>query len=626
MSFFARPQAVATNSPVPESSAAPVGARYKWVVLSNMLVAGLIVSIDSTIVLIGLPSIFRGVGVDPLAAGNTKYMLWMIMGFLIVTAVLVVSLGRLGDIYGRVRVYNMGFAVFTVFSILLCVSWMHGAAGASWLIVMRIGQGLGGAMLLGNSSAIVTDAFPPGQRGTALGLMNISFVAGSTIGLVLGGVLAPISWRLIFLVSVPIGLIGTVWSYMSLRDIGERRAAHIDWWGNLTFAVGLIAVMIGITSGIQPDGPHTMSWTSARVIGEIGGGLLLLVAFAVIESRVAEPMFHLRLFRIRAFTAGNIANLLTSLARGGLQFILIIWLQGIWLPEHGYNFTDTPLWSGIHMLPLVGGLLVAGPISGILSDRFGARPFATAGALLAALAFFLLARLPVNFPYPAFALLLALNGIGMGLFISPNRAAVMSSLPPWRRGVGAGMTNTFQNSAQVLSIGIFFSLMIIGLSARLPATLYHGLVSHQVPHALAAHISRLPPVTTLFATFLGYNPIAHLLGGPALAALPPAQAAILTGHGFFPRLITQPFSSALGAAFTFAVITCLLAAAASLLRGGKHDWTDRDVAPLTGTAVDGQPAASNGPRLDGAGSRPAAPHQEPVASDPRASGLEPQHD
>jgi MFS family permease len=590
MARSARPQAVATNITTGGSSAAAagVGDRYKWVVLSNMLLAGLIVSIDSTIVLIGLPAIFRGVHVNPLAAGNTKYMLWMIMGFLIVTAVLVVSLGRLGDIYGRVRVYNLGFAVFTVFSILLSVSWMHGGAGANWLIVMRIGQGLGGAMLLGNSSAITTDAFPPGQRGTALGIMNIGFVAGSTVGLVLGGVLAPISWRLIFLVSVPVGLFGTIWSYVSLRDIGERRAAHIDWWGNLTFALGLIAVMIGITTGIQPYGSHTMSWTSPKVIGEIGGGALLLAAFAVIESRVAEPMFHLRLFRIRAFTAGNIANLLTSLARGGLQFILIIWLQGIWLPEHGYNFVDTPLWSGIHMLPLVGGLLLAGPISGVLSDHFGARPFATAGALLAAVAFFLLARLPVNFPYPAFAALLALNGIGMGLFISPNRAAVMSSLPPWRRGVGAGMTNTFQNSAQVLSIGIFFSLMIIGLAAHLPATLYHGFVAHGVPRAAAARISHLPAVTTLFATFLGYNPVANLLGHHVLAALPPAQAAILTGHGFFPRLITQPFSSALSAAFTFAVITCVLAAAASLLRGGKYDWTDRELADAPpGTALDG---------------------------------------
>ena len=575
MSRLAGPRAAAANLVVRAEPAdvPPTGPRYRWVVLSNTLIASLIVSIDSTIVLIALPAIFRGVGVDPLAAGNTKYMLWMIMGFLIVTAVLVVSLGRLGDIYGRVRVYNLGFAVFTVFSILLSITWLHGGAGATWLIVMRIGQGLGGAMLLGNSTAIVTDAFPAGQRGTALGIMNIGFVAGSTVGLVIGGVLAPISWRLIFLLSVPIGLVGTIWSYVSLRDIGERRAAHIDWWGNLTFAAGLIAVMVAITTGIQPDGRHTMSWGSPHVLAEFGIGLLLLIAFAAVESRVPEPMFHLRLFRIRAFTAGNIANLLSSLARGGLQFILIIWLQGIWLPEHGYNFSDTPLWSGIHMLPLVGGLLVAGPISGILSDRFGARPFATVGPLIAALSFFLLARLPVDFPYPVFALLLALNGIGMGLFISPNRAAVMSSLPPWRRGVGAGMTNTFQNSAQVLSIGIFFSLMIIGLAAQLPQTLDHGFVAHGVPPATAARISHLPPVTTLFATFLGYNPMAHLLGHHVLAGLPAHQAQLLTGHQFFPRLITRPFSQALNAAFTFAVIVCVLSSIASLLRGGRHEWT-----------------------------------------------------
>jgi len=577
MPRFARPRAVATSHTTGGSAdaAAAVGDRYRWIALSNTVLAGLIVSIDSTIVLIAVPSIFNGIHVDPLQPGNTKYMLWLILGFLIVTAVLVVSLGRLGDIYGRVRVYSLGFVVFTVFSILLSVTWMHGTAAATWLIVMRIGQGLGGAMLLANMSAILTDAFPPSQRGTALGLGNIAFVAGSTIGLVLGGVLAPVSWRLIFLVSVPVGLVGTVWSYVSLRDIGERRAARIDWWGNLTFAGGLIAVMVAITSGIQPYPHHTMSWDSPKVLAEFAIGFALLAAFAVIESRVAEPMLHLRLFRIRAFTAGNFANLLTSLARGGLQFILIIWLQGVWLPEHGYNFRDTPLWSGIHMLPNVGGLLIAGPISGMLSDRFGARPFATAGALLAGLSFFLLARLPVDFPYALFASLLILNGIGMGLFISPNRAAVMNSLPPWRRGVGAGMLNTFQNSAQVLSIGIFFSLMIVGLAAQLPSTLYHGFLAHGVPAATAASISQLPPVTTLFATFLGYNPVAHLLGHQVLASLPAAQAAALTGHTFFPHLITKPFSAALSAAFTFALIVCLLAAVASLLRGGKHEWSDR---------------------------------------------------
>jgi MFS family permease len=576
MPRFARPQAVASTQTTGGSAktAFVVSERYRWIALSNTVLGALIVSIDSTIVLIAIPSIFRGIHVDPLLPSNTKYLLWMIQGFLIVTAVLVVSLGRLGDIYGRVRVYNLGFAVFTVFSILLSVTWMSGSAGATWLIVMRIGQGLGGAMLMANTSAILTDAFPPGRRGTALGLSNIAFVAGSTIGLVLGGVLAPISWRLIFLVSVPVGLVGTVWSYMSLRDIGERRAAHIDWWGNLTFAAGLIAIMVGITTGIQPWGHHTMAWGSPKVIAELGGGVAVLVIFAIIESHVAEPMLHLRLFRIRAFTAGNFANLLTSLARGGLQFILIIWLQGVWLPEHGYNFSDTPLWSGIHMLPAVGGLLLAGPISGILSDRYGARPFATAGAVLAGVSFFLLARLPVDFPYLTFAALLTLNGIGMGMFISPNRAAVMNSLPASRRGVGAGMLNTFQNSAQVLSIGIFFSLMIIGLAAQLPSTLYHGFIAHGVPASAAARISHLPPVTTLFATFLGYNPVKHLLGAHVLAGLSPAQAAALTGHSFFPHLITKPFATALSAAFTFALIACLLAAVASLLRGGKHEYLD----------------------------------------------------
>jgi MFS family permease len=552
-----------------------VGDGYKWIALSNTVLANLIVTIDMTIVLIGIPAIFRGIHVDPLAAGNTKYMLWLILGFTIVTAVLVVSLGRLGDIYGRVRVYNLGFVVFTTFSILLSVSWMHGGAGARWLIAMRSGQGLGGAMLFGNSGAIVTDAFPATQRGMALGIMNIAGVAGATIGLVLGGVLAPVSWRLIFLVSVPVGVFGTVWAYVKLRDIGERRPARIDWWGNLTFAVGLIFVMIGITSGIQPYGHHTMSWTKPLVDGEIGGGLLLLAIFALIESRVKEPMFHLRLFRIRSFTAGNIAALLMYLTIGGLEFILIIWLQGIWLPEHGYSFASTPLWAGIHMLPLVGGLLLAGPISGMLSDRFGARPFATLGALLAALSFFLLARLPLDFPYAVFALLLALNGASVGLFASPNRASIMNSVPAWRRGVASGMASTCVWSAEVLSIGIFFSLMIIGLSTQLPVSLYHGLVSHGVTHAVASRVAHLPPVTSLFATFLGYNPVAHLLGHNALAALPHAQATILTGHSFFPRLITKPFSHALEAAFTFAVTACLLSAGASLLRGHRYSWSEK---------------------------------------------------
>jgi MFS family permease len=543
---------------------------YKWVALSNTTLGMLMATINASILLIALPDIFRGIGIDPLAPGNTSYLLWLILGFMVVMAVLLVSLGRLGDIYGRVKMFNLGFAVFTFFSILLSVTWMHGSAGAIWLILMRVGQGVGASLLFANSSAILTDAFPAHQRGLAMGVNSIAAIAGSFIGLVLGGVLAPVSWRLVFLVSVPVGVIATVWAYHSLRELAERRPARIDWWGNATFALGLVGVMIGITYGIQPYGGHDMGWTSPFVLSMLLGGLALLVVFCFIEVHVDEPMFHLELFRIRAFAAGNIASLLAAMGRGGLQFILIIWLQGIWLPQHGYDFSETPLWAGIYMLPLIGGFLVAGPASGWLSDRFGARPFATGGMILAALSFALLIALPVNFSYVWFALVLLLNGLGMGLFASPNSAGVMNSLPPTQRGAGAGMLATFMNTASVLSIGVFFTLMIVGLASTLPHTMQSGLVAHGVPAADASRISHLPPVATLFASFLGYNPMQTLLGPQVLHGLPAGQSHVLTGRQFFPSLITPPFHTALVYAFVFAIVACAIAAVASLLRGGKY--------------------------------------------------------
>jgi MFS family permease len=546
----------------------------------------LIATINASILLIALPNIFRGIGVDPLRPANTSYLLWLILGFLVVMAVLMVSLGRLGDIYGRVKMFNLGFAVFTLFSILLSITWMHGSAGALWLILMRVGQGVGGALLFANSSAILTDAFPQDQRGLALGVNSIAAIAGSFLGLVLGGVLAPIAWRLVFVVSVPVGVFATFWAYRSLRELGERRAARIDWWGNATFAVGLVGVMIGITYGIQPYGGHTMGWTSPFVLTTMLGGVAVLAAFCLVELRVEEPMFRLELFRIRAFAAGNLASLLAAMGRGGLQFILIIWLQGIWLPEHGYDFEQTPLWAGIYMLPLIAGFLVAGPVSGYLSDHFGARPFATGGMLVAAASFVLLIVLPVDFHYIWFALILLLNGIGMGLFASPNSAGVMNSLPPAQRGAGAGMLATFMNSASVLSIGVFFTLMIVGLSSGLPETLQAGLLAHGVPAADAAQISHLPPVSTLFASFLGYNPMATLLGPHVLGSLPAGQAQELTGRSFFPHLISGPFHTALVYAFVFAIAACLVAAVASMLRGGKYHHVDQ-VATLPSGAPSG---------------------------------------
>ncbi|MFB9745205.1 MFS transporter [Pseudonocardia sulfidoxydans] len=554
-------------------------ARYKWVALSNTTLGVLIVTINMSILLIALPDIFRGIGIDPLAPGNISYLLWLIMGYLVVTAVLVVSFGRLGDMFGRTRMYNLGFAVFTVFSILLAATWMHGDAGAIWLIVMRVLQGVGGALLLATSTAILTDAFPTHQRGLALGINQVAGIGGSFVGLVVGGVLGPVNWHWVFLVSVPVGVFGTVWAYLKLRDTGTRNRARLDWWGNATFAIGLVAVLVGITYGIQPYAGHTMGWTSPVVLTLVVGGIVVLALFAWIETRVPDPMFRLSLFRIRAFTAGNVASLLAALGRGGLQFILIIWLQGIWLPEHGYSFERTPLWAGIYMLPLTIGFLVAGPVSGFLSDRFGARPFATGGMVVAAASFLLLDVVPVDFDYLAFAGLLLLNGLAMGLFSSPNRAGIMNSLPPDQRGAGAGMTSTFQNAATVLSIGIFFSMLILGLASSLPTTLAAGLTAQGVPAATAAQVAALPPVGTLFAALLGFNPVQTLLGPQVLAGVTPAQAATLTGREFFPQLISGPFADGLTLALGFAAGACLVAALASVLRGGKYHWTEPDLAP-----------------------------------------------
>ncbi|MFI5755813.1 MFS transporter [Streptomyces sp. NPDC051569] len=599
------------------------GPNYKWIALTNTTLGVLIATVNQSILLIALPDIFRGIGVDPLQPGNTSLLLWLIMSYLVVTAVLVVSFGRLGDMYGRVRMYNMGFAVFTVFSVLLSVTWLQGTGGALWLIGMRVLQGVGGAMLMANSSAILTDAFPARQRGLALGLNQVAGIAGSFIGLVLGGLLGPVDWRLVFLVSVPIGVFGTVWAYLKLHDTGMRTPARLDKWGNLTFAAGLISVLAGITYGIQPYGGHTMGWTSPWVLTAILGGLVVLAVFCVVETKVAAPMFHLRLFRIRAFTAGNVANLLASLGRGGLMFILIIWLQGIWLPQHGYSFERTPLWAGIYMLPLTIGFLIAGPFSGWASDRFGARVFTTGGMLLAAGTFVALEMLPVNFGYPMFALILLLNGVAMGLFASPNRAAIMNSLPADQRGVGAGISTTFQNSATVLSIGIFFSLMIAGLSSSLPTALTHGLTAQGVHPGDAAKVAALPPVGVLFASLLGFNPIRSLLGPQVLGGLPPGHADYLTGRSFFPQLISGPFSDGLSIAFDFAIAACLVAAVASLLRGGTYIHDDRAGGRQDTPAT---PAAPRGPRPepDPPGSSPAPMPSAPHPSAPHPSAKRPE--
>jgi MFS family permease len=564
----------ADGGPGLAAASPPPDSRYKWVALTNTTMGALLVTIDASIMIIAMPDIFRGINLDPLVPGNNEYLLWMILGYLVTSSVLVVSVGRLGDLFGRVKMYNLGFVIYTAASLMLTIDWMTGRGGALYLLVFRIVQGIGGAFLLGNSGAILTDAFPKNQRGMALGINNIAGMCGSFIGLVLGGVLAPISWRLIFLISVPFGIFGTIWAYVRLRDLSARSREPIDWLGNLTFAAGIILVMVGVTQGIQPYHGHAMAWGSPRVITFLAAGAALLALFVLVETKVAAPMFRLGLFKIRAFTFGTLSTFLSALGRGGLQFMLIIWLQGIWLPQHGYSFERTPFWAGIYMLPLTAGMLVAGPLSGYLSDRFGARPFATGGMLGAALSFVLLELLPINFTYWVFALILLLFGVSMGCFASPNRAGVMNSLPAKDRGAGGGMNSTFMNSAQVFSLGIFFSLMIAGLAATLPTTLSSGLIAHGVPAANAHSIAQQPPVSILFASFLGYNPIQHLLGTGVLHSLTPANAALLTGRSYFPSLISGPFRSGLNIAFGFSIGACLIAAAASWSRGKRYVATE----------------------------------------------------
>ena len=581
----------------------PRGERYKWVALTNTTAAVMMATINGSIVLIAMPAIFRGIHLDPLAPGNIAYLLWMIMGYRLVQAVLVVTLGRLGDMFGRVRIYNAGFVVFTFASILLSFDPFEGGHGALWLIGWRVLQAVGGSMLTANSAAILTDAFPADQRGFALGINQVASLAGQFIGLVAGGLLAALDWRAVFWVNLPVGVFGTLWAYRKLRDFGERHRSPIDWWGNITFAVGLGAVLIGITTGIQPYGQHAEGWTNPVVISLLGGGVILLWAFSVIERRVADPMFQLSLFKIRAFTAGAIAGLFVSVARGGLQFMLIIWLQGIWLPLHGYPFSDTPLWAGIFLLPLTAGILTAGPLSGYLSDKFGARIFATAGMVVFAGSFIGLSLLPVDFPYWGFALLIAANGIGSGLFGSPNSSSIMSSVPARHRGAASGMRSTFQNSGTALSIGVFTSLMIAGLASTLPKTLSGGLHRQGVPLAVAHHIGALPPVSSLFASLLGVNPIRHLLQeNGALSALPAAARRILTGREFFPSLISAPFHHGLGVVFATGAGLALLAAVASLLRGARYIHQD---VPLAAVSPEPVPA----------GRQPAEPepHDEPAA-------------
>jgi EmrB/QacA subfamily drug resistance transporter len=533
--------------------------EYKWVALSNTTIGVLMASLDGTIVLISLPAIFRGLQIDPLS--SFQYLLWILFGYGVVTATLLVTFGRISDIFGRVRMYNLGFAVFTVGSVLGYLTPSTGDAGAIELIVFRIIQGVGAAFLFANGVAILTDAFPENERGQALGINMVAVLAGSMLGLTLGGVLATINWRYIFLVNVPIGVFATAWAFLKLKEVGKiRRNQKIDVWGNLTFGGGLTLMMVGVTYGLIPYGSSYFGWGSPWVIASMLGGAALLVGFFFIEGRVRDPMFRLDLFRVAAFRAGNIASFLASIGRSGTQIMLIILLQGIWLPLHGYSYESTPFWSGLYITPLLLGFVVMGPLSGRLADRRGARGLATGGMLVSSTCLLLLTFLPYDFVFWQFAAILFVMGLGGGLFASPNTVAIMNSVPPETRGAASGMRATVQNTGNTASTAVFFSIVLVALSASLAPALTAAVESAGAPQ-LAASFNGLPPTAALFAAFLGYNPIGSLISPQTMGSLPAATQAYLTGNTFFPTAIAPAFMSALHDAFYIASALSAVAAA-----------------------------------------------------------------
>jgi EmrB/QacA subfamily drug resistance transporter len=546
-----------------------VGPNYKWMALSNTTLGGFMAFLNQTIVLISLPVIFRGLGVDPIGSGQTSLLLWILMSYNVASTISLATIGRISDTFGKVRFYNLGFVIFTIGSLMCALTPGTGNTGAYELIAFRFVQGIGGAFLMANGAAILTDAFPRNERGLALGLNQVIALAGSVVGLVGGGLLAVLNWRLLFLINVPVGIFGTVWAFRQLKDLGERDPQPLDIIGNVTFGAGLLALLIGTTYALLPYGGQSMGWTNPIVEVSLVASVLLLSVFVYVESKVKHPMVRLSLFRIRDFWAGNLAGFLAAVGRGGLQFILVIWLQGVWLPLHGVKFADTPLQAGLDTLPMMAGFVVAGPAGGALSDRIGVRGIATSGMLVSAAGFLLLTTLPTDFAFPLFAFYLFITGVGMGMFAAPNTASIMNSVPARYRSIASGMRATFINAGMVISMSAFFTVVITGLSASLPDSLRSGLSGAGAPSAILDAASKLPPASALFAALLGYNPFASLLSPTVAAQLAPATIARLQSPQFFSSLIGGPFTNSLHVVFYLAAGMAVVAAAASILRSGR---------------------------------------------------------
>ena len=556
------------------------GIAYKWIALSNVTLSTLMGTVNMSIILISLPAIFKGIQLNPMAPDAFQYLLWILMGYGLVTAALLLSIGRLADMYGRVKLFRLGFLIFTIGSILLYLTPGTGEQGALELIIFRLIQAVGGSFTMANGAAIITDAFPADERGKALGINMVAVMSGQFIGLVLGGILAVYDWRYVFLVSIPFAILGTAWSYWKLKEISFRAPkTGIDWAGNLVFVGGLGLLLIGVTYGLMPYGADPMGWSSPWVIAAVVLGVVLLIAFPFVERRVKHPMFRFEFFKIRAFMYANLAAFTSAIARGGIMFMLILLLQGIWLPLHGYKFEDTPFWAGIYMLPMTVGFIIMGPLAGILSDRYGPRWIATGGMVLVTLCFAGLALLPANFDYWMMGVLIFLMGIGNGMFASPNSSSIMNSVPPQDRGVASGMMSTLMNSATTLSMAVFFTIVIVGIQGAFPNAIHDSFASlgsiqtTPILQGLERNLSNVSPTNALFSAFLGYNPMGAILGTlPAnvASAIPHDVVALLTSQEWFPQTLQAAFMPSLQLSFIICAALSAIAAILSALRGQRY--------------------------------------------------------
>ncbi len=544
--------------------------QEKWIALSNTTIGVLMATINASILIIALPPIFRGIDLNPFAPGAFAYLLWILMGYMIVTAVLLVTIGRLSDIFGRVRLFNLGFLIFTIGSILLYFTPGKGTTGALELISFRIVQAVGGSFLFANGFAIITDNFSKEERGLALGINAIAGTAGMSIGIVVGGVLSAINWRYVFLVSVPVGILGTVWSYLKLKETSPRLKQKLDIPGNILFGAGLIILLIGITYGLVPYKTSPTGWANPWVMIAIIVGVILLAAFPFVERKVKQPMFRLELFKIRAFSTGSFAGMVAGMGMMGVMFMVILLFQGVWLPDHGYSYASAPFWAGIFMLPMSVAMGIFGPLSGKLSDKHGPKGIATAGLFVSALALIIMVTLPYNFVYIEMAILLFIFGAGMGMFTAPNTSAVMSSVPPESRGAASGMLSTLRNVGTTASMGLFFSILILSLTGLLPHAITSGLDSAGAS-SLAPYMSSIPPTDAIFGALLGINPVKAIIGaspaiGVLVSHLPLSVQNTITARTWFPSIFAPAFMKALHTVFYAAFAITIAGAVLSLLR------------------------------------------------------------